>query len=542
MNTSVDDKHDILLQDQEMESAFWVQNDVQFPKPLSPLFASFLLPAMEKGMESAFEKWSMNTKRIRTRLWNGYYYQSIELHETDLSIRQNEHFIKVRAEIPNLLTTFKHHVADTLMPFYAKLDAWAEEKMTIKQAAERLQEMEDFFYLAWRIHYEVLLPKQSAGWLLEDAYKGAGLQGDPVSVYSLLLGTMNKSLETDRELWMLARSISEQHELSTHFKKLPSHQLKSVLATSDIGLMFLEQIKRFLAVYGYRSTDSHEFLEKTWKEDIDFVLALVQSLQQSSYDFDSHFENVIKKREALLKETLGQIEDSCLREDFIQIWEQAIKVWRIEEDHHFYIDAMLPACSRIFLLQVGNLLVELDILQDNQDIFYLYLYEVRDLLQQPKNVAEQLKARKRELEDLRQMPPIPFLGVINEVRADRELERIFGFPQEPVSMEMKTFKGYGASRGIYKGNVRIVNSQSDFNNINSGEVLVCKSTAPAWTVLFSKIGALITDSGGILSHAGIIAREYELPAVLGTKVATSMLKDGDTVIVDGNKGVVYFDL
>lgn len=96
MNTSVDDKHDILLQDQEMESAFWVQNDVQFPKPLSPLFASFLLPAMEKGMESAFEKWSMNTKRIRTRLWNGYYYQSIELHETDLSIRQNEHFIKVR--------------------------------------------------------------------------------------------------------------------------------------------------------------------------------------------------------------------------------------------------------------------------------------------------------------------------------------------------------------------------------------------------------------------------------------------------------------
>lgn len=186
--------------------------------------------------------------------------------------------------------------------------------------------------------------------------------------------------------------------------------------------------------------------------------------------------------------------------------------------------------------------MELDILQDNQDIFYLYLYEVRDLLQQPKNVAEQLKARKRELEDLRQMPPIPFLGVINEVRADRELERIFGFPQEPVSMEMKTFKGYGASRGIYKGNVRIVNSQSDFNNINSGEVLVCKSTAPAWTVLFSKIGALITDSGGILSHAGIIAREYELPAVLGTKVATSMLKDGDTVIVDGNKGVVYFDL
>ncbi|WP_284654700.1 PEP-utilizing enzyme [Paenibacillus thiaminolyticus] len=542
MNSIIDQAQDLLLQEQELESRFWVHNDVQFPKPLSPLFASFLLPAMEKGMESAFAKWSMNTKKIRTRLWNGYYYQSVESHKTNLSSRQVEHFNKVRADIPNLGAAFDRHVIDILLPFYEKLDQWAEEKLTVELAAERIQELELFFFTAWRIHYEVLIPKQSAGWLLEDTFAAAGLKGDPVSVYSLLLGTMNKSLETDRALWALARSITEHPELSFLFQTSAAHQLKERLENIEAGCTLLEEINSFLRVFGYRSTDSHEFLVKTWKEDIDFVLALIQSLHQSEYDFNSHFKTVVEKRERLLQETLDRIEDHHLRDEFIQAWEQAINVWRIEEDHHFYIDAMLPARARIFLLNVGNVLVELNVLQENEDIFYLYLNEVKSLLQQPQEVMERIKGRKRDFEAWCQMPPIPFLGVIDEIKPDRELERIFGFPQEPISMEMKTFKGYGASQGIYKGNVCVVDAQSDFSKINSGDVLVCRSTAPAWTILFSKIGALVTDSGGILSHAGIMAREYELPAVLGTKVATSVLKDGDTVIVDGNKGIVYFGL
>ena len=86
--------------------------------------------------------------------------------------------------------------------------------------------------------------------------------------------------------------------------------------------------------------------------------------------------------------------------------------------------------------------------------------------------------------------------------------------------------------------MRIVRNQDDFAKVTKGDVLVCKTTLPPWTVLFSIAGAVITDAGGILSHAGTVAREYKLPAVLGTKVSTQLLKDGDVVTVDGTNGVV----
>nr|WP_272880021.1 PEP-utilizing enzyme [Sulfoacidibacillus ferrooxidans] len=100
------------------------------------------------------------------------------------------------------------------------------------------------------------------------------------------------------------------------------------------------------------------------------------------------------------------------------------------------------------------------------------------------------------------------------------------------------FKGYAASKGSHTGTVRIVNDQEEFSKISHGDVLVCKSTTPPWTVLFSVAGAIVTDAGGILSHAGTVAREYGIPAVLGTKVATRTLRDGDVVTVNGTEGTV----
>ncbi|HWL24143.1 MAG TPA: PEP-utilizing enzyme, partial [Ureibacillus sp.] len=78
----------------------------------------------------------------------------------------------------------------------------------------------------------------------------------------------------------------------------------------------------------------------------------------------------------------------------------------------------------------------------------------------------------------------------------------------------------------------------EFSKLEKGDVLVCKTTTPLWTTLFQTAGAVITDAGGILSHSAIIAREYEIPAVVGTKISTDKLKDGDIVMVDGTNGIV----
>jgi pyruvate,water dikinase len=91
---------------------------------------------------------------------------------------------------------------------------------------------------------------------------------------------------------------------------------------------------------------------------------------------------------------------------------------------------------------------------------------------------------------------------------------------------------------VYRGPVRVVLGEADFANVVTGDVIVCPVTTPGWAVLFAFAGALVTDGGGVLSHAAIIAREHGIPAVLGTRHATTLLRDGEIVEVDGSQGIV----
>jgi pyruvate,water dikinase len=86
--------------------------------------------------------------------------------------------------------------------------------------------------------------------------------------------------------------------------------------------------------------------------------------------------------------------------------------------------------------------------------------------------------------------------------------------------------------------VRVIRSEDEFGRLEAGDVLVCPITSPVWSVLFTSIGALVTDTGGVLSHPAIIAREYRIPAVVATGNATQLLRDGQVVIVDGTIGSV----
>jgi pyruvate,water dikinase len=98
--------------------------------------------------------------------------------------------------------------------------------------------------------------------------------------------------------------------------------------------------------------------------------------------------------------------------------------------------------------------------------------------------------------------------------------------------------GLAGSPGRHTGTVRVIRDESEFGRLGPGEVLVCPITSPAWSVLFTQAGALVTDGGGLLAHAAVIAREYGIPAVLATGHATRRLRDGDAVTVDGTAGVV----
>jgi pyruvate,water dikinase len=98
--------------------------------------------------------------------------------------------------------------------------------------------------------------------------------------------------------------------------------------------------------------------------------------------------------------------------------------------------------------------------------------------------------------------------------------------------------GIAASDGRYTGPARVVHAESDLTRIRTGDVLVCPCTRPSWSVIFPALGAIVTDTGGALSHPAIIAREHRIPAVVATAHATSMIRDGQRVTVDGRAGTV----
>jgi phosphoenolpyruvate synthase/pyruvate phosphate dikinase len=115
------------------------------------------------------------------------------------------------------------------------------------------------------------------------------------------------------------------------------------------------------------------------------------------------------------------------------------------------------------------------------------------------------------------------------------------FGKAPPEVVGREIKGQAASKGVVTGRARVLRDLSEAERLQPGEILVCVMTAPPWTPLFAIAAAVVTDSGGVLSHSAICAREYAIPCVVATQVATSLIKDGSMITVDGTNGTVLLD-
>ncbi|MFP3912823.1 MAG: PEP-utilizing enzyme, partial [Desulfobacteraceae bacterium] len=157
--------------------------------------------------------------------------------------------------------------------------------------------------------------------------------------------------------------------------------------------------------------------------------------------------------------------------------------------------------------------------------------------------------RRRILEAAGNWNPTPALGVPPAEVAEPFTIMLWGVTTDKVKEWLKgvgevgvegvsEIKGFASSAGVAEGPARVLKMLKDIVNLQPGEVLVCPTTNPSWAPVFTKIKAAVTDIGGLTSHAAIVCREYGIPSVTGTGVATSTIKTGDIVKVDGDTGVV----
>jgi len=137
--------------------------------------------------------------------------------------------------------------------------------------------------------------------------------------------------------------------------------------------------------------------------------------------------------------------------------------------------------------------------------------------------------------------PKEWVGTVTATQLAFPYLNLWGFPDKfyrKESLVAGQINGLGASPGVVEGVARVVLREDQFDDVRAGDILVCQMTNPAWVVLFTKIVGLVTDAGGTVSHPAVLSREFGIPAVVGTSVATEQIKNGDRVRINGTTGEV----
>ncbi|HLH82572.1 MAG TPA: PEP-utilizing enzyme [Trebonia sp.] len=230
-------------------------------------------------------------------------------------------------------------------------------------------------------------------------------------------------------------------------------------------------------------------------------------------------------------------------------------VFPFVEDHKFYCEHWFT--TRFFqkIKAFGALLARQGVIAEADDVFHLHHTEVDQALADvalawaagspPLGGAHfqpVIAERKRMLKVLRDWSPPPALGPVPEALNDPAVRMLWGVTSERIESwlhpDESEMHGVAASAGVVEGAARVLHDVNEIGQIREGEILVCPVTAPSWAPVFGKIKAAVSDIGGAMSHAAIVAREYGMPAVVGTGDATKRIRTGDRIRVDGDRGTV----
>ena len=249
---------------------------------------------------------------------------------------------------------------------------------------------------------------------------------------------------------------------------------------------------------------------------------------------------------ANLRTTLADDPDTLAELD--ELYEAARYSFPLTEDHAFYIDQLFIGVFRRFALAVGQRLVDKGVIDDPDDVFYLYRDEVVEALTGGGDRRTTVADRRASFERACAVSPPTELGTpppppdVPDPFMDALVYRLLGIVPPEENPDPVVLKAVAGAPGVYTGRARVVRSLAEaLDDLEQGEVMVCEMTLPPWVPMFSLAGAVVSDVGGVLSHSAIVAREFGLPAVVGTNVGTKVIETGQLITVDGTKGVVYLD-
>lgn len=343
----------------------------------------------------------------------------------------------------------------------------------------------------------------------------------------LVVGTPTLTEAANRALGDLADLVRDDPRLRARFADLDGARLVDAVRDEPDLATFREAFTGFLAAYGHRETASPVLVSPpTWADAPEVVLALVKALVDRPSEPAPGAGRSRRAVEQLLAHRA--LRNPRRRGRVLATVETARAGIAFREDSHFHFTRAMPILRRS-LLEIGRRLTDAGVLREAFEVFHLRLEEIEAI---------------RDLDALGEPERDRLHGLVVARAAKREelsgvrlIDLAAMFP-DGASEGDAVVRGTPASGGSATGPVRVVMDVADFGRLRHGDVLVCPYTNPAWTPLFRLAAAVVVDTGGIGSHAAIVAREYGIPALMGTGGGTAALADDQVVTVDGDTGRV----
>ncbi len=561
------------------DSMFWFQDGVHWPQVLTPWDATFY--------EFAITSLSQyNTRHLLVppangidyRILNGYAYLTpVPAPEAEIGARVeafmqraghyfmnwNDLYDKWMVKIRDLVAEMEALHIEPL----PDIENFEEVVASGKGSGSGYALIDAYYRLLssalklWQFHFEFL----NLGYAAYLDYFGFCKQVFPnipdLAIAKMVAGVEVDLFRPDDELKRLAR-MARDTGVGDAFSAGSVDATCEILKSSEAGRAWISSFQESAEPwFNFSNGSGFYHTDKIWIENVeipfDFLRNYISMLNEGG-DLARPVEAIHAERDRIVNEYMELLTSDEDREAFQGKLGLARVVFPYVENHNFYVEHWSHSVLWRKMRALGQIFADAGFIAEANDIFYLKRHEVPDALfdlysswatpapaRGPKYWPAKIAERKKIVAALKAAKPTPALGVPPEVVTEPFTVMLWGITSDSVSAWLGggestdgAVKGFAASPGVAEGPARVIFSADQIGEIQQGEILVAPLTAPSWAPIFGKIGATVTDTGGMMSHAAIVCREYGLPAVTGTGFATSNIKTGQIIRVDGSNGTV----
>jgi pyruvate,water dikinase len=512
----------------------WERDDMHMPFPIGPMTEDYI-GIMTDGMAYNVRKMDVPYD-ILSRVWNGYVYFAGRptVPAEDEKAALAAYTERRRAVIATAIEYWE----GTALPAVRLLEEWSAstdvEALAPNELADAWTAGWSLSERAWQTHFHAIRGPYQITDDLSDAYERAIPDASPGEALRLIQGRADVLHEVEAWLDRLAQAVAAEPELREAIQA--GTQALDELARLRGGPAFIRELRAFLEMHGHLGGSFDDLAFPSWGEDPSIVLGDIgRRLEGALEPAEVRRSRLRAEADRLADRVRARLAD---RPDDLAQFERLLAAARevgpLTEIHNYWIDRFVQARLRRFVLRVGARLVDLGVIADAEDILYLRRAEVPDRLRHP-SPADALVAERRA-EHRRRADLTAPMRVGHVPDEPPETDRFDGARYTPT--DATHLRGTGASAGIVRGVARIVLGPHDFDKVEPGDLIVAPSSNPSWVPLFAIAGGLLTNTGGVLCHAAVVAREFGLPAVVGLGDATLRIADGAMVELDGSTGLV----